>query len=175
MKRQALLLAALSSAAWAAPAAPAELKGLSGTGFDRAFLGLVIAQHHSAAALGKAAQTQAKDPAVQRFGRTLTAQREAELITLNATLRRLGGPDLTGAGKVTQGLSATFSSWRSTSKTDPQLVDAMITSRTWLLNVCTLALGRAATPEVRTVVRDLLKTQADSLTQLHDWRAAHSP
>lgn len=148
--------------------ATASLEKLSGKAFDRAFLSMMIPHHQAALDMAKAVLPVSKDAQVKTWASAIIKSQQAEISSMTALLKPLGGADPKMAAMMDpmKGMGQII---KSAKNPDLTFVQDMIPHHSSAIDMAKLALQRSSDPRVLSIAQDIVLAQAKEMYGFRTW------
>ena len=148
--------------------ATASLNKLSGKAFDRAFLSMMIPHHHAAVDMARAVLPTSKDAQVRIWAANIIKSQQAEIGTMTALLKPLGGSDPKMAAMMDpmKSMGATVKGAR---KPDVAFVQGMLPHHDSAIDMAKVALQRSSDPRVLQIAEGIILAQAKEMYGFRTW------
>jgi uncharacterized protein (DUF305 family) len=148
-------------------AAPA-LEKLSGKAFDRAFLSMMIPHHQAALDMAKAVSPVSKDAQVKTWAGAIVRSQQAEITTMTALLKPLGGSEAPMAAMM-DSMNSMGQRVRSAKNPDAAFVQGMLPHHDSAIDMAKIALQRSSDPNVLKIAQDIILAQAKEMYGFRTW------
>ena len=146
----------------------ASLEKLSGKAFDRAFLSMMIPHHQAALDMAKAVLPVSKDAQVKTWASAIIKSQQAEITTMTALLKPLGGPDPKMAAMMDP-MKGMGQMVKSAKNPDLAFVQGMLPHHSSAIDMAKVALQRSSDPKVLSIARDIVLAQAKEMYDFRAW------
>ena len=146
----------------------ATLTKLSGKAFDRAFLSMMIPHHQAALDMARAVLPTTKDAQVRRWAQGIIASQQAEIMTMTALLRPLGGADAK-MGAMMDGMKGMGGMVKAAKTPDLAFVQGMVPHHSSAIDMANVALQRSADPKVLKLAQNIVVAQAKEMYEFRTW------
>ena len=149
-------------------AATASLEKLSGKAFDRAFLSMMIPHHQAALDMAKAVLPVSKDAQVKTWAGNIVKAQQAEIITMTALLKPLGGSDprMTAMMDPMKSMGMMV---KSAKNPDAAFVQGMLPHHSSAIDMAKVALQRSSSPRVLSLAQGIVLAQAKEMYDFRTW------
>ena len=146
----------------------ASLEKLSGKAFDRAFLSMMIPHHQAALDMAQAVLPVSKDAQVKTWATAIIKSQQAEITTMTALLKPLGGSDprmaammdsMKGMGQMVKGAK----------NPDVAFIQGMLPHHSSAIDMAKVALQRSSDPKVLSIAQDIMLAQAKEMYDFRTW------
>jgi uncharacterized protein (DUF305 family) len=148
--------------------ATASLEKLSGKVFDRAFLSMMIPHHQAALDMAKAVLPLSKDAQVQTWASGIVKSQQAEISTMTALLRPLGGSEAKKAAMM-DGMKGMGQVVKNAKNPETKFVQDMLPHHSSAIDMANLALQRSSDPQVLKLAQDIVLAQAKEMYGFRTW------
>ena len=148
--------------------ATAGLEKLIGKAFDRAFLSMMIPHHQAALDMAKAVLPVSKDAQVKTWATSIIKSQQAEISTMTALLKPLGGPDPKMAATM-DGMKNMGMMVKSAKNPDAAFVQGMLPHHSSAIDMAKVALQRSSDPKVLSLAQDIVLAQAKEMYDFRIW------
>lgn len=149
--------------------AMSTLAKLNGKAFDRAFLSMMIPHHMAAVAMSKAVLPLTKDDQVKQWANTIIKSQEAEINTMNALLKPLGGANPSLMALMQKGMSGMATMVKKSKNPDMNFVQAMIPHHSSAIDTAKMALEKSNNPQILKLSKDIVVAQAGEMYDFKTW------
>ena len=146
----------------------ASLEKLSGKAFDRAFLSMMIPHHQAALDMAKAALPASKDIQIRTWASSVIRSQQAEIETMTALLKPLGGPDPRMAAMM-DGMKGMGQMVKTAKNPDVAFVQGMLPHHSSAIDMANVALQRSSDPKVLKIAQDIVLAQAREMYSFRTW------
>lgn len=150
-----------------------QLRGLSGTAFDRAFFSTMIPHHQSAIDMSRAALPRLRDPLVRAWAQSIIDEQQKEIAEMQAELRRLGGVDVARQNLMRQAMMGMSQMMAAAPNPDQMFLEMMIPHHAGANDMSNLALQRSNDEHVLSMAQQIIMMQADEMHDFKDWLRTH--
>ncbi|MGY2897139.1 DUF305 domain-containing protein [Deinococcus sp. UYEF24] len=144
------------------------LEKLSGKAFDRAFLSMMIPHHQAALDMAKAVLPVSKDTQVKSWATAIIKSQQAEITTMTALLKPLGGSDPKMAAMM-DGMKGMGVMVKSAKNPDLAFVQGMLPHHSSAIDMAKVALQRSSDPKVLSIAQDIVLAQAKEMYDFRTW------
>ena len=144
------------------------LEKLSGKAFDRAFLSMMIPHHQAALDMAKAVLPVSKDAQVKTWANNIIKSQQAEITTMTALLKPLGGPDPKMAAMM-DSMKSMGMMVKSAKNPDVAFVQGMLPHHSSAIDMAKVALQRSSDPKVLSLAQDIMLAQAKEMYDFRTW------
>ena len=148
--------------------ATTSLEKLSGKAFDRAFLSMMIPHHQAALDMAKAVLPVSKDPQVKTWATSIIKSQQAEIGTMTALLKPLGGSDSKMAAMM-DGMKGMGMMVKNAENPDVAFVQGMLPHHSSAIDMAKVALQRSSDPKVLSIAQDIVLAQAKEMYDFRTW------
>jgi len=148
--------------------ATTSLEKLSGKAFDRAFLSMMIPHHQAALDMAKAVLPVSKDPQVKTWATSIIKSQQAEIGTMTALLKPLGGSDSKMAAMM-DGMKGMGMMVKNAKNPDVTFVQGMLPHHSSAIDMAKVALQRSSDPKVLSIAQDIVLAQAKEMYDFRTW------
>jgi uncharacterized protein (DUF305 family) len=159
---------ASSSMSMSSTDSTAALNRLSGKAFDRAFLSMMIAHHQAALAMSKAVLPLTRDAQVKGWAQSIVTSQQAEIGSMTALLKPLGGTDATMAAMMSPVKSMDQTVGAAKNPTQA-FMEGMMPHHASAISMASLALQKSSSPAVLKLAQNIVLAQARELYQFRSW------
>ena len=146
----------------------ASLEKLSGKAFDRAFLSMMIPHHQAALDMAKAVLPVNKDAQVKTWAGNIIKSQQAEITTMTALLKPLGGSDPKMAAMMDP-MKGMGQMVKSAKNPDMAFVQGMLPHHSSAIDMAKVALQRSSDPKVLSIAQDIVLAQAKEMYDFRTW------
>ena len=146
----------------------ASLEKLSGKAFDRAFLSMMIPHHQAALDMARAVLPVSKDAQVKTWATAIIKSQQAEIGTMTALLKPLGGSDPRMAAMM-DGMKGMGQMVKSAKNPDAAFVQGMLPHHDSAIDMAKVALQRSSDPKVLSIAQDIVLAQAKEMYDFRTW------
>jgi len=146
----------------------ASLEKLSGKAFDRAFLSMMIPHHQAALDMARAVLPVSKDAQVKTWAAAIIKSQQAEIGTMTALLKPLGGSDPRMAAMM-DGMKSMGQMVKSAKNPDVAFVQGMLPHHDSAIDMAKVALQRSSDPKVLSIAQDIVLAQAKEMYDFRTW------
>ncbi|GAA5512372.1 hypothetical protein Dcar01_01086 [Deinococcus carri] len=154
-----------------------QLRGLSGTAFDRAFYSTMIPHHQSAIDMSRAALPRLRDPLVRAWAQSIIDSQQREIMEMQNELQHLGGPNVALMNLMRQTMSGMtpmmMQMMAQTQNDDRIFLEMMIPHHASANEMSNLALERSNDEQVLSMAQNIIMAQADEIHDFKDWLRTH--
>ncbi len=146
----------------------ASLEKLSGKAFDRAFLSMMIPHHQAALGMAQAVLPVSKDAQVKTWATAIIKSQQAEITTMTALLKPLGGsdPKMVAMMDPMKGMGQMV---KSAKNPDVAFVQGMLPHHSSAIDMAKVALQRSSDPRVLSIAQDIVLAQAKEMYDFRTW------
>ena len=146
----------------------ASLEKLSGKAFDRAFLSMMIPHHQAALDMAKAVLPVSKDAQVKTWATAIIKSQQAEIGTMTALLKPLGGSDPKMAAMMDP-MKSMGMTVKNAKNPDAAFVQGMLPHHSSAIDMAKVALQRSSDPKVLSIAQDIVLAQAKEMYDFRTW------
>ncbi len=148
--------------------ATASLEKLSGKAFDRAFLSMMIPHHQAAVDMSKAVLPVSKDAMVKTWANSIIKSQQAEISTMTALLKPLGGVD-TKMAAMMDSMKSMGAMVKTAKNPDVAFVQGMLPHHSSAIDMAKVALQRSSDPKILKIAQDIVLAQAKEMYDFRSW------
>ena len=145
------------------------LEKLSGKAFDRAFLSMMIPHHQAALDMSRAVLPVSKDAHVKVWATNIIRSQQAEIGTMTALLKPLGGPDPRMAAMMNS-MKSMGMKVKDAKNPDVAFVQGMLPHHDSAIDMSKIALQRSSDPKVLSIAQDIVLAQAKEMYAFRTWQ-----
>ncbi|WP_293914427.1 DUF305 domain-containing protein [Deinococcus sp.] len=146
----------------------ATLSKLSGKAFDRAFLSMMIPHHQAALDMARAILPTTKDAQVKRWAQGIISSQQAEITTMTALLKPLGGADPKMMAMM-DGMKGMGTMVKAAKNPDLAFVQGMVPHHSSAIDMANVALQKSADPKVLKLAQNIVVAQAKEMYEFRTW------
>jgi len=146
----------------------ATLSKLSNKAFDQAFLSMMIPHHQAALEMARAVLPTTKDATVKRWAQSIITSQQAEIGTMTALLKSLGGanPKMTAMMDGMKGMGGMV---KAAKNPDIAFVQGMLPHHSSAIDMANVALQKSADPTVLKLAQNIVLAQAKEMYEFRTW------
>ena len=146
----------------------ASLEKLSGKAFDRAFLSMMIPHHQAALDMARAVLPVSRDAQVRTWANSIIKSQQAEIGTMTALLKPLGGSEPKMAAMM-DGMKGMGQMVKTAKNPDVAFVQDMLPHHSSAIDMANVALQRSSDPRVLSIAQDIVLAQAKEMYDFRTW------
>ena len=144
------------------------LEKLSGKTFDRAFLSMMIPHHQAALDMSRAVLPSSKDAQVKTWANAIIKSQQAEIGTMTALLKPLGG-SVSKMAAMMDGMKNMGRMVKTAKNPDVAFVQGMLPHHSSAIDMAKVALQRSSDPKVLKIAQDIVLAQAKEMYDFRSW------
>jgi len=146
----------------------ATLSKLSGKTFDQAFLSMMIPHHQAALEMARAVLPTTKDATVKRWAQGIITSQQAEIGTMTALLKSLGGADPKMTAMM-DGMKGMGTMVKAAKNPDIAFVQSMLPHYSSAIDTANVALQKSANPTVLKLAQNIVLAQVKEMYEYRTW------